>query len=45
MRLTYRGKWFIIMTGAELALFEKGQTLTSPMFEGLGVDVGQVFAE
>ena len=28
-----------------LALFEKGQTLTSPMFEGLGVDVGQVFAE
>ena len=28
-----------------LALFEKGQTLTFPMFEGLGVDVGQVFAE
>jgi Uma2 family endonuclease len=28
-----------------LALFEKGQTLTSPMFEGLGVDVGQVFVE
>ena len=28
-----------------LALFEKGQTLTSPMFEGLGMDVGQVFAE
>lgn len=28
-----------------LALFEKGQTLTSPMFEGLVVEVGQVFAE
>jgi len=28
-----------------VALFEKGQTLTSPMFEGLNVDVGQVFVE
>ena len=28
-----------------LALFEKGQTLTSPTFEGLGVEVVQVFAE
>ena len=28
-----------------IALFEKGQTLTSPMFEGLNVDVGQVFVE
>jgi len=28
-----------------LALFEKGQTLTSPTFEGLGMEVAQVFAE
>jgi Uma2 family endonuclease len=28
-----------------LALFEKGQTLTSPTFEGLEMHVGQVFAE
>jgi len=28
-----------------LALYEKGQILTTPTFEGLGVDVGQVFAE
>ncbi len=36
MRLTYRGKWFIIMTGAELALFEKGQTLTPLCLKGWG---------
>jgi len=28
-----------------LALYEQGQILTTPTFEGLGVDVGQVFAE
>ena len=28
-----------------LGLFEKGQTLTSSTFEGLAVDLGQVFAE
>jgi Uma2 family endonuclease len=28
-----------------LALCEKGQPLTSPMFEGLNVEVGQVFVE
>ena len=28
-----------------LALYEKGQTLTSPPFEGLELDVAQVFAE
>jgi Uma2 family endonuclease len=28
-----------------LGLYEKGQTLISPTFEGLGVDIAQVFAE